>query len=322
MIKSFSGKVFAALMAGMLLFAAEDARSAETVDKVLVVVNEELVTQREFDRVFGPIKEAYEKNFEGEELAQRIEEARVGVLDQLVDAKLVVSLAKKNNVKIDDDELKKRIDTVKAYYPSEEDFLKALSDKGTNLTEFEREIKDQMLAQEYVNKEVSSKINVTPGEISELYEKNKDRLVAPVRVQLKGILVRKGEGIDTEAAKKKISDIETELQGGADFAAVAREKDEGPYAAEGGEIGFVVPGQMIPEIDQVVFKMSPGQTSPIIETAIGYHIFKVEDKQEARPMELSEVEEFLRMQIFRKKFEETLIKWIEEKKKNAFISYK
>ena len=83
--------------------------NAEALDKVIVVVNDEVVTQREFDRVFTPIKTAYESNFQGEELEKRVEAARKGVLDQLVDAKLIISLAKKKSLKINEEELKKRV---------------------------------------------------------------------------------------------------------------------------------------------------------------------------------------------------------------------
>ena len=305
----------------LILSACAFAR-AEVVDKVLAVVNDEVVTQREFDRVYLPIKEAYETNFQGEELQQRLDAARAGILEQLIDAKLVVSLAKKKNVKIDEEELKRRIGTIKGYYTTEEEFLKALDDKGTNMTEFEKDVKDQMLAQELVNQEVSSKITVTPAEVEDIYNKNRERLVAPLRVKLRSILIRKGEGVDTAAAKKKADDILAEIKNGADFAAVATQKSEGPYAPEGGDMGYVAPGQMIKEIDDVVFNMKPGDVSPVVDTAIGYHIFKVEDRQEARPMDLAEVEEFLRAQMYRKKFEEAIVKWIEEKKKNAYISYK
>ncbi len=305
----------------LVLSAAAFAR-AEMVDKVLAVVNDEVVTQREFDRIFVPIKEAYEANFQGEELQQRLDAARKGILDQLIDAKLVISLAKKKNVKVDEEEMNKRIGTIKGYYATEEEFLKALDDKGTNMSEFEKDVKDQMLAQELVNQEVASKITVTPAEVEDVYSKNKERLVAPLRVKLRSILVRKGEGVDVAAAKKKADDILAEIKNGADFAAVATQKSEGPYAPEGGDMGYVAPGQMIKEIDDIVFKMKPGEVSPVVDTAIGYHIFKVEERQEARPLELAEVEEFLRAQIYRKKFEEALIKWIEEKKKNAYISFK
>lgn len=312
--------VRSSVLCGMMAFAA--FAGAEVLDKVIAVVNDEVVTQREFDRVYTPIKTAYEQNFQGEELQKRLEAARKGILDQLVDMKLAVSLAKKKAVKIDEEELKKRIATIKGYYASDDEFNKALSDKGTNLTEFEKDIREQMLAQELVNQEVASKISITPAEVEELYTKNRDKLVSPLKMKLQSILIRKGDGVDPAVAKKKADDLLAEIKGGADFTKVATEKSEGPYAAQGGEMGFVSPGQMVKEIDDVVFVMKPGDMSGVIETEMGYHIFKVEERQEARPLELAEVEEFLRAQLYRKKFEENLVKWIEEKKKNAFISFK
>lgn len=315
-------RVFVFIAAALFSASAAKVACAEAVDKVLVVVNDEVVTQREFDRVFSQIKAAYEQNFQGDELQQRLEAARKGVLDQLVDAKLVISLAKKKDIKINEEELKKRIDMIKGYYPSEQEFLKALDEKGTTFTDFQKDVKEQMIAQEFVNQEVASKIMITPAEIEELYNKNKDRLVAPIRVKLRSILVRKGEGVDPAAAKKKADDALAKIKGGEDFAKVAAEVSEGPYAKEGGDMGYVTPGQMVKEIDDVVFTMKPGDVSPVIETAMGYHIFKVEEKQDARPLELAEVEEFLRAQLYRKQFEEAIVKWVAEKKKNAFISYK
>lgn len=320
-VRSFTrGIIRSSVLCGMTAFAA--IAGAEVLDKVIVVVNDEVVTQREFDRVYAPIKSAYEQNFQGDELQNRLDAARKGILDQLVDMKLAISLAKKKGVKIDEEELKKRITTIKGYYASEDEFLRTLSDKGTNLTEFEKDIRDQMLAQTLVNQEVASKISITPAEVEDLYTKNRDKLVSPLKVKLQSILVRKGQGVDTAVAQKRAEDILAEIKGGADFAKVASEKSEGPYAAQGGEMGFVSPGQMVKEIDDVVFVMKPGEMSGVIETEMGYHIFKAGERQEARPLEMAEVEEFLRAQLYRKKFEEGLLKWIEEKKKNAFISFK
>ncbi|MEI7941088.1 MAG: SurA N-terminal domain-containing protein, partial [Verrucomicrobiota bacterium] len=104
---------------------------AEVVDKVIVVVNDEVVTQKELDRVYEPLKKQYEQALQGDELAARLEQLHKSLLEQLVDAKLVISLAKKAKVEINEEEFKKRIDKIKGYYPSEEEFLKALTERGT-----------------------------------------------------------------------------------------------------------------------------------------------------------------------------------------------
>ncbi len=304
------------------LFSACDFARAEVVDKVLVVVNDEVVTQREFNRAFSPIKKSYESSFEGEELKKRLEEARKNLLEQLINSKLAVSLAKKEEIEIDEEELSERIDKVKSYYVSEEAFLQTLSAKGTNLTEFEQEMREQILAQKLVEKEIASKIVITPAEIKDLYDKNKESLVSPDSVKVRGIMIRRGDPSEEAGERKKIEDIVSELKKGGDFAALAIERSEGPYASNGGDMGYVVPGQLLEEIDDVIFKMQKGELSDVVETRIGYHVFLVEDVQKSRPLELGEVSDFLREQLYMKRFEEGLVKWLEEKRKNAYISYK
>jgi len=296
---------------------------AEMVDKVIVVVNDEVVTQREFDRAFDPIKKTYEDNFKGEELQRRLEQAREGLMEQLINSKLAISLAKKEKVEIDEQELTERIGTIKSYYGSEPEFLQALSARGTNLTEFEKEIKDQMLAQKLVEKEVTSKIVVSPAEIKDLYQKNQEKLVAPEQVKVRGIMVRKtGDEEEDAQKKKKIEGISKELEKGKDFGTVATESSEGPYAKNGGDMGYISRGQTLEEIDEAIFSIDKGNKSDIVETNIGYHIFLVEDKMDTRPLEYAEVADFLKQQLYMKKFEEELMKWLEEKRKNAYISFK
>lgn len=295
---------------------------AAMVDKVIVVVNDEVVTQREFDRMFIPIKESYEANFKGPELDRRVEAARKGLLEQLINSKLAVSLAKKAKIKVDEEEIQKRIDNVKSYYQTEEEFLQALDDKGTNLTEFKKEIRDQMLAQQLVQKEISSKIVITPGDLQDLYNKNKDKLVAPHTVKVRGIMIRKPEVAGDESGRKKMEVIVKELKSGKDFATLAKEKSEGPYAQNGGDMGYVPKGQTLPEIDNAIFSLKKGEVSKMVESPVGYHVFMAEEIKEERPLEFEEVSEFLRQQLYGKRFQEELVTWLEEKRKDAYISYK
>ncbi|MFH1877802.1 MAG: peptidylprolyl isomerase [Candidatus Omnitrophota bacterium] len=320
----FAKQVKAVLTAAVFAFTAHSAcvAVAEVVDKVVAVVNDEVVTQREFDRIFMPVKNRYEANFKGEELDKRIEQARKGILEQLINSKLAISLAKKENIQIDEAELQEKINTIKGYYKTEEEFLQELSDKGTNLTEFEREMRDQMLAQKLVEKEVSSGIDITPAEIRDLYEKNKDKLISPPQIKVRGIMVKKsGEGDETEA-KKKIQSIAAELDKGRDFAEVAKELSEGPYAENGGDMGYLSKGQTVPEIEDALFSLKKDERTGVVDTKFGYHIFLVEEIQEERPLELSEVSEFLKQQLYGRTFQEKLYKWLEEKRKSAYISYK
>ncbi|MFH1394961.1 MAG: peptidylprolyl isomerase [Candidatus Omnitrophota bacterium] len=303
-----------------LLFMSKNPAYSEIVDKVLVVVNEEVITQRDFDRMFVPIAQSYKANYEGKELERQLESVRAGLLDQLINSKVTISLAKKAEITVDEEELKRRVDKVKAYYDSEETFLQVLNSKGTNLTEFNQEVRDQMLAQKLVEQEVSAKIVITPAEIKKLYTKNKEKFVAPHKVKALGIMVRKTK--DTEKDKIKITAIKTELENGKDFSELAKEKSEGPYAQEGGNMGYISQGQVLEEMEEVIFNLNEGELSDIVETHIGYHIFKVEEIQDPRILDFTEVSDYLKEQLYMKKFEENLGEWLKEKRENAYIAYK
>jgi peptidyl-prolyl cis-trans isomerase C len=73
--------------------------------------------------------------------------------------------------------------------------------------------------------------------------------------------------------------ILAQLKGGADFAALAKEKSKDPGAAEGGDLGYFTKEQMVPEFAEVAFKLGKGQLSDPVKTQFGWHIIKVEDKR-------------------------------------------
>ncbi|MBU1083988.1 MAG: SurA N-terminal domain-containing protein, partial [Candidatus Omnitrophica bacterium] len=118
-----------------VLLSAYMIAGALVVDKVLVVVNDEVITQREFDRAFISIKKNIESRYSGVELDEQLDAAEENVLDELIKTKLAVSVAKKEKLEIDEAEVKRRVGTLRSYYKDEGDFLRSLSDKGTNLTE-------------------------------------------------------------------------------------------------------------------------------------------------------------------------------------------
>jgi len=81
------------------------------------------------------------------------------------------------------------------------------------------------------------------------------------------------------ATEDEAKAILAQLKGGADFAALAKEKSKDPGAAEGGDLGYFTKDQMVPEFAEVAFKLDKGQLSDPVKTQFGWHIIKVEDKR-------------------------------------------
>jgi peptidyl-prolyl cis-trans isomerase C len=103
--------------------------------------------------------------------------------------------------------------------------------------------------------------------------------------------------VETEDEAKAILE---QIKGGADFAALAKEKSKDPGGADGGDLGYFTKDQMVPQFSEVAFKMYPGQLSNPIKTQFGWHIIKVEDKRTKQPPEFEKVKDQIEAFLARK----------------------
>ncbi|MBV8550704.1 MAG: peptidyl-prolyl cis-trans isomerase [Acidobacteriaceae bacterium] len=133
---------------------------------------------------------------------------------------------------------------------------------------------------------------VSDQQLQQQYQDNIDSYRTPERVRVRHILI-KTQGKPKDEAPKlkaKAEDILKQLQHGGDFAELAKKNSEDPGSAEkGGELGWIVKGQTVPNFEKAAFSLTPGQLSGVIETEYGYHIIQVEEKQAAHTQSFDEV---------------------------------
>ncbi len=143
-------------------------------------------------------------------------------------------------------------------------------------------------------KDFSKQVSVSSKEIADYYENNKDKFGQPKRVKVRHILIR-ADAKDAEAsakAKQKAESIRKEAAEGKDFAALAKKYSEDPGTKDqGGEIGYISRGMVVPEFEQAAFSMKVGEISQVIQTPYGFHILKVDDIQEAATQPLEKVKD-------------------------------
>ncbi len=87
-------------------------------------------------------------------------------------------------------------------------------------------------------------------------------------------------------------------------------------------MGFVERGELIEEIDPAIFSLEPGQFSNVIKTEQGYRIFKIEEKEPARPLNFREAQDAIRDVLYAEEFTRSFREWMDELKKDAYISIK
>ncbi len=305
----------------VLLFAAFAA--AEVIDKIAVVVNDEVITLSEIDETLRPVYDRYRLIYQEEDLAKKLEEARQKIIEQLVDQKLLVSAAKKDKTEVLPEEVEERIEELKKRLGTKENFDSALKNDNITLKELKIRYKEQVMVKKFIDKNVISKITLSPVEVKNYYDMHTDEFSEPETVRLSNILIKLKDDpaaikMDAETAKAILNKIKE----GEDFAALAKQYSEGPGAEAGGDMGYVRKGDLMGEIDSVVFSMKPGEVSGIVQTSLGYHIFKVEEKTPARMKTFDEVRSDIEDHMFRYKIDEGVKDTVRKLRKNAYISFK
>jgi peptidyl-prolyl cis-trans isomerase D len=142
-----------------------------------------------------------------------------------------------------------------------------------------------------------AKITVPPADIERSYNNSIDQYKTPEQVRASHILL-KTEGKDDAAVKAKAEDILKQAKGGADFAELAKKySEDDSNAKQGGDLDYFGRGRMVPEFDEVVFTMTPGQISDLVKTQYGYHIIKLVDKKASTIRTLAEVRQQIADQL-------------------------
>ena len=137
-----------------------------------------------------------------------------------------------------------------------------------------------------------AKISTTLPSDAELrkdYASKQDTFRTPERVQVRHILI-KSDASNDAAMKAKAEGILKQIQAGGDFAKLAKDNSDDPGSkAQGGELGFIVKGQTVPEFEKSAFSLQLGQTSGLVKTTYGYHILQVEKHEQAHLQPFDEV---------------------------------
>jgi len=244
------------------------------------------------------------------------------ILDRLIEQQLLYAQSKKEGIKIADKSIDEHLAKLKARFPSQQEFEKAL--KQMNLTEasLKEKTREGMAIQELITKEVASKVTISDAEVEKFYKSHPEFFKQPEQVKASHILIKsdaKDDQAKKDAAKKKIEDIQKKVKNGGDFASLAKEYSEGPSGKQGGDLGFFGRGQMVKPFEDAAFVLEPGQVSDVVKTRFGYHLIKVTDKKAAGTVPLKDVKEKIRGYLKQQKVNTALEAYIKKLKDGAKI---
>ena len=293
---------------------------AEVLERIIAVVNDEIVTEQDLQYLMAPVMAQYRTTTTGQAYIEKAKEARKEFLQKVIEDKLILSEAKRRQVIVKDEEVDEMITEVRNKFPNREVFLKAMEDQGLTEKKLWNRFRDQLLMQKLVNYEVRARVSISPGEVSEYYKAHPEQFAQGDRVKLQHILVRSG-GARTEPEAKTFAEALVEqLKSGRPFEDLAKTYSEAAEASEGGQMGWMEKGQLLGSIDEKVFSLNAGELTEPIQSSLGYHIFKVVEKETSSVKPLAEVRSQIQEDLFKTESNTRLEKWISDLRKNAYIS--
>lgn len=228
------------------------------------------------------------------------------VVEKLVSEELIRAEAKKEAVEAKPADVDAELKEIKANFPSEADFENRIKEAGVTIDDVRKDLATNVLLKKMLEK----KYPIKESDIKDYYDKNKDTFNTEEQVRASHILVK--TKAEAEAVKKQ-------LDGGEDFAKVAKEKSVDGSAQNGGDLGLFGKGAMVPPFEKAAFALDIGKVSDIVESEFGFHIIKVTEKQPAKKFTYEEkkadVQKILQQQLLSDKYDA----FLKEIKKKAVI---
>lgn len=263
----------------VLLLAACNVFAQETVDRVVAIVNNEIIVKSELDYQVKLAAAQKRINPDTPGLEKQ-------VLNSMIDQKLAYAQAKLDSIQVSDNEINSRISNQINYfiqqYGSKE---KVEQVYGMSIEKIKRTLRDEVRKQLMVQKlqqKAFGNIEATRLDVVNFYNTFKDSLgIIPEKVQLSHIF-RKPQvsAAEKEEFRKKAEAILDSIKHGANFAEMAKKYSEDPgSASKGGDLGWASKGDFYPEFEAAAFALKPGQVSGVVETPVGFHIIKMIKKR-------------------------------------------
>jgi len=312
---------------GLLFASLTHAAEQELLDRVVAVVNDEVITQAELDTFLRPIYAQYSKEYSGDELVKAMNEVRQKILSQMIEDKLVYQEAVKMGIEIKEEDEEKEFQAFRDKMGNPGNLDEMLEQEGLTMKALRERLKKQAMVRQLQDREIRSKVIVSPTEIEDFFKKNPDQFRNKERVRVKSLTIKKSEearakGLTDEKAKQKIELLAQKIKLYRNFDQVVKDFSEDSHAKQEGLGDWIERGAMIESVDGVIFRTPVGKLTGVVETPIGYHIFRIEAKEPEKVRTFDEVKEQITGYLFQEKSNVRFREWMEEVKKAAYISIK
>ena len=298
----------------------------EVIEEIIAQVNDKIIVLSEYKKSLDSLRqELAEGGASALDVEARFREQSKDALRDLIDRQLLVQKAGEMGLSADTDVIK-RLDEIRRgmNLPSMEALEEAAGKQGIIFEDFKENLRDDILRQWVIQREVGSRVQVSPAEIKAYYDEHQKELETPEGVNLLEILVSTEEKSPEEMAalRAKAEEALAKAKGGQDFAELAQQYSDDASASRGGNIGFFEKGSLSPEVENAIASLEKNQISEIIETRYGFMILKLVSRTQAGIPPLAEAESRINERLYLQRIQPALREYLTRLRQESFISVK
>jgi peptidyl-prolyl cis-trans isomerase SurA len=312
-------------MAGLLFLSVFSAGTshAELVDRILAIVNDDVILLSDFDKFTLSFREKMKKTGQSEaRIRIELADQQGAILNQMIEEKLTEQQVKKHNITVSDEEVNANIERIqKANGMTQDEMLRALALDGITLAMFQEQIREQILQSRLLNREVRSKIVVTDQDVWEYYEANKGTFAIKTEYHLRNILIKpvEADAQGRDRVLRQMQQLHEQLKEGESFPELAKVYSQSSSAPDGGDLGFFESRLLAEPIRNALEGLDPGQFTQVLDTDQGYQIFYVEEVRRAGGKTLEEATPEIQDKIYAERVDQKFRSWLSELRQRAHI---
>jgi peptidyl-prolyl cis-trans isomerase SurA len=305
------------------LFGVVTVESAEVVDRIVAIVNNDIIALSELNTVLTPYTAKIQSmRYPLEKQRQMLYKVREELLNKLIDQTLTDQEVKRLKVSVSEREIDSSIERVKeASYYTDEDLREALNNDGFSMDEYREKVKEQILRAKLVNIAIKSKVIITTKDIKKYYDQHPEIYGGNKKYHLWNILIPTpsftGKSGMSEI-KKEMNGIYKKLNAGEAFTTLAKTRSDGSKA-KGRDLGLFRISALAPQLQDAIKELKPGEYTSVLETDQGYQIFFVQEIKNADQKALKDVAAEIESKLFNSIVEEKYNSWLKDLRKTSHI---
>jgi len=325
----------AAILAAFGLFVlVGNALATEVIEQIIVKVNGEIMTKSDLEtRQIQALRQngqQIDAKTNDAQLRQMLDKVTPQVLVGAVDEMLLVQRGKELGYKMDDAQFQSVLDNIKKdnKIETDEQFQAALKAENMTLSDLRKTLERQMIVSRVQQNEVLSRIAVNDEEARKYYNSHKNEFTSPQSITLREILINvpgDGKSVNVgldEQARDKAEKIRQRAVNGESFEKLAADNSDAPSRSNAGLIGPLSMGDLSPDVQKLIQGLKPGDITPVIRTARGYQMLKLETMTAAETKSFEEAREEISNRVFTDKRQAEFEKYLQKLRAQAIIEWK